>query len=63
MEGRALGVFGGDDQVFLDGPGDGEVGVIPEDGALGRGQVRLGDFVGEAGLFTQYKEARRKSVR
>lgn len=61
----AFGVLGGDggfvvgDLGFdvIEGPGDGEVGVVPEDGALTGGIVAAGGFVEDFGGLGEHEEA------
>lgn len=42
---------------LTEGPGDGEVGVVPEDGALAGGVVAAGGFVEDLGVFGKHEEA------
>jgi hypothetical protein len=50
-------VFGGQDRGLLEGPGDVEVGVVPEDGAFALGAVVVGGFVEDFGAFGEDEEA------
>ena len=58
-EGRRDGVFGGDKrfEADLNGPVDGEIGVVPTQGAFHVGSVGCGNFVVEVGDVADHEEA------
>src|SRR6266567_6200970 len=56
-------LFSEDCVLGSDGPGDGDVGIVPQEGALSGGAVIVGDLVGQAHIVSQRGESMAESDR